>query len=857
MYTQKKEILKKIHAYCQQLDVRYFALDALARCAQNQTAMTADEIAAPWKIGMLRADFDVFQKQAEAALWTDDTVQIVVYDDLGDDMIAPENGTSFNKNLLYPIKNRRFGDILIWAAADCTLWTARDEADVKQQMHDLLRAFDELCGKAQLEYFAVTDLANGCRMYGDLIPGTAGQTVRVGMLRREYDRLCELVKDYELHSVQGLGLTVSGGMASILVLPYDHLPQDEKERKDFLNQARKLYNACRNAAAYDAAHPDTAPTAPELYRHLHEHVTRYNDQADELQRMACMECGLFTVWMKHHFYPTVRRKMADFTLRCPANPYLWAQSTDLAYNEAASCRKTQILKRLNRVLEDHGLTAFPIGDLLVGTVTYADYVPNKPAADWDMALLRKDFEALLTILRSEAAAYGLALQEYRDEAKRCPKATKTISLAEAGWPDGFVRLAPFDKMPEAYDTQYAFLRKLNNLNATYKQLAERVITGSSNLSDKQYRNILRKYGSEPLLALYKHIDTLAQSYNDDADTHQYGRMALEKSKFVKERDLFPLEKTPFRDTQLYRPRDYSVWTPVIDEALQTQVRSIQQADYLLIDKVDEICRKLDIGYFICGGSMLGYMRNGGFIPWDDDIDVAMLRKDYDRFIKEAQPYLDDRFFLQTRETDPDIPYLFSKIRLNNTEYITEYNERRPFHKGICLDIFPFDFIPNDPKEQEKFKNEVLKLSKAHNRIVNNQMPEPIDPVEPRNLKEHYYRAYGKLKRFYFFSQSLKKSQQAYLDKATSLNDKAEELGLTTVASFVPSYTYIKLEDLLPYQDVYFDGHLVKIPRRPDVFLTMQYGDYLQLPPKHNQVAHRLVRWSVDVKADEEKRQNEE
>lgn len=855
MYTQKKEILKQIHECCQQLDIRYFALDSLAHCAQTQTPMTDTEIAAPWKIGMLRAEFNIL-KNANEALTHSNAVQIVVYDDLDNEMIAPENGTAFNKNLLYPIKNRRFDDILVWAAADCTMWTATDDADTKQDMLVLLRHFDAVCREAHLDYFAVSDLANGCRMYGDLIPGTAAKTTRIGMLRKDYHRLCALAPDSGLTAVRELGLTFSLGSATLQIMPYDYLPQDEKARKDFLKQARKLHSAYRKAAANDTAHPDSAPTAPELYQYLHAHITRCNTQAEELQRIACMECGLFTVWMQHHIFPTVRRRMGDFTLCCPANPYLWAPSSDISYHEAASIHKTEILKRLNCVLEAHGLTAFPIGDLLVGTVTYRDYVPGKPGADWDIALLRKDYEALLSTLRANAGAYGLALQEYRDEAGLCPKATKTVSLLEKNWLEGFVRLVPFDKMPEAYDTQYAFLRKLNNLNNLYKQLAEQEITGTSKLSEKQYRNILRKYGSQPMKALYQHIDTLAQTYNDDADTHQFGRMALEKSKFVKESDLFPLEKVPFRDIQLNRPRDYSVWTPVIDEALKTQVRSIQKADYLLIDKVDEICRKLDIGYFICGGSMLGFMRNGGFIPWDDDIDVAMLRKDYDRFIREAQPYLDDRFFLQTRQTDPDIPYLFSKLRLNNTEYITEYNERRPFHKGICLDIFPFDFIPNDPKEQEKFKNEVLKLSRAHNRIVNNQMPEPIDPVEPRNLKEHYYRAYGKLKRFYFFSQSLKKSQQAYLEKATSLNDKAEELGLTTVASFVPSYTYIKLEDLLPYQDVYFDGHLVKIPHRPDVFLTMQYGDYLQLPPKHNQVAHRLVRWSIDVKADEEQRQSE-
>ena len=850
MYTKKKALLKQIHECCQQWGITYFALDDLARCAQTQTAMTEAQIAAPWRIGMLREDYQIFAANADRDLTSGDDIAIVVYDPVDSAMIAPENGVAFNKNLLYPIKNRKLDELLVWVAADCSLWTEQDDASRKRQLLELLRKVDDLCTAENLDYFSLDLLANGCRMYGNLVPGCACLPHRIGMLRRDYERFCVLAKAAGWDAAETPDLTLRAGDSAVQILAFDHLPQDEIQRKSFLAQAKQLHGAYLRSVN----HNDTQ--ADQLLKDLRQHLNTYNDRADILTRIGCSEGGTFPVLQKSHIFPTVRRSMADFTLRCPANPYIWAKNTDREYNEAAGCRKTQILKRLDRLMEEKSITAFPIGDLLIGAVTYADYVPGKPEADWDLALLRPDYERLLTVLRDEASAYGLQLQEYRDESCNCPKSTKTVTLLESGFPEGHVRLAPFDKMPEAYDTQYAFLRQLRKLNAQYKQLAEQIVTGTSTLSGKQYRALLRRFGKNPLKAMYQHIDNLAQRYNHDADTHQYGRMALEKSKFIKERDLFPLEKTPFRDMTLNRPRDYSVWTPVIDEALQHQVRSIQQADYLLIDKVDEICRKLDIGYFICGGSMLGYMRNGGFIPWDDDIDVAMLRKDYDRFIREAPAYLDERFFLQTRQSDPDIPYLFSKIRLNNTEYITEYNERRPFHKGICLDIFPFDFIPNDPKEQEQFKNDVLKLSKAHNRIVNNQMPEPIDPVEPRNLKEHYYRAYGKLKRFYFFCQSLKKSQQAYLDKATSLNDKAEQLGLTTVASFVPSYTYIKLEDLLPYQDVYFDGHRVKIPRRPDVFLTMQYGDYLQLPPKHNQVAHRLVRWSVDVKADEEKRQSE-
>jgi lipopolysaccharide cholinephosphotransferase len=242
--------------------------------------------------------------------------------------------------------------------------------------------------------------------------------------------------------------------------------------------------------------------------------------------------------------------------------------------------------------------------------------------------------------------------------------------------------------------------------------------------------------------------------------------------------------------------------------------------------------------------MLGYMRHQGFIPWDDDVDCAMLREDYDRFIKEAGPLLKEGFFLQTRDTDPNIPYLFTKIRLDNTEYITKYNENRDFHKGICLDIFPFDYLPNDLEEREAFVEEVQDAARVHHKAADQQYPFPKEEIQPRNEKEAQYIKEQKERLERYWKKDLKVTHKAYLDVATRYNDQAQELGLLTVGSFVPTYTFIDLKDLLPYQRGTFEGISVSVPKRPDLFLTMQYGDFMKLPPRHDQVAHRLERWAT-------------
>lgn len=939
--SEKSEILRLLHSFCEEREIMYFAVEHLARIAQEGQILTDEKILQPWKIAMVRSDYRRFkeavleselqlkQNKLELSELTcketgDTCIYLEVYDYLPaqlkanqlfltqvqqakeaymhalekdprkagesyqylcelvqsyDDnadavMVAPllgKGAPQLNQALIFPTKNRKINNVLLRVPKDCTIWTAKGNNQLGLAKLQILQKLDLFCKKRGLSYFAISKLEVGSRMYGALLPDFGSAALEVGMLREEYNFLKHQLdfagEEFQVYETDKFGrhdgalrITLKSYVKSdarpnavISVLPYDFLPQDEQERKDFLKSMKKLNTAYTQAIKYEAEHPDEEPKAHGIYCKILTEATRYNDvQEAGVRRICRIQCKQSKILPYHYVYPTVRAKINDFEINCPCNPYIWSDKTDINYNAAASTHKAEILSRLNRLCQEHEVTTFAIANLLIGVVTYQDFVPNHPDANWDLALLRNDYDKLLTILRSKAADYDLRFEEYRDSACRVPRATKIVELKELTALDGAIRLIPFDKVPEAYDTQYGFLKKMRRKNKLFKELTNYQMEGNCSLSEGELRKAYKKYGSDPLNKLYQEIDQLAQTYNQDPDSHLYGRVAVEKSKFIPEDELFPLEQAFLRDVAVNRPHDYSTWTPVIDEALHFQVTSIQQADLILIDKVDEICRKLDIGYFICGGSMLGYERNGGIIPWDDDIDVAMLRSDYDRFIKEAGPLLDDRFFLQTRNTDPHIPYLFSKIRLNNTEYITKYNEHRAFHKGICLDIFPFDFIPNDPEEQDAFREEVLALSKAHNRIVNNQMPEPVDAVKPRNLQEYYYRLYGKLKRLYFRCHSLKKSQKAYLDKATSLNGRAEELGLTTVASFVPSYTYIKLEDLLPYQDVMFNGHRVKVPKRPDIFLTMQYGDYLQLPPKHNQVAHRLLRWSVDVKADEQK-----
>ena len=118
--------------------------------------------------------------------------------------------------------------------------------------------------------------------------------------------------------------------------------------------------------------------------------------------------------------------------------------------------------------------------------------------------------------------------------------------------------------------------------------------------------------------------------------------------------------------------------------------------------VKEICERHHIRYFLLAGSVLGAIRHKGFIPWDEDMDIGMLRDDYEQFLTACRDELDDnKYFLQTEDTDAAYALPFAKIRLNNTRIIEGFSKGVPCHQGIFVDIFPFDSVPDDPKLQKK------------------------------------------------------------------------------------------------------------------------------------------------------------
>lgn len=131
------------------------------------------------------------------------------------------------------------------------------------------------------------------------------------------------------------------------------------------------------------------------------------------------------------------------------------------------------------------------------------------------------------------------------------------------------------------------------------------------------------------------------------------------------------------------------------EISKEELRKIQLTELTLLEEVKRICDLHEIPYVIIAGTLLGAVRHGGFIPWDDDADIAMLRPDYERFREVCRKELsDERFYFQDDVITEGYRWGYGKFRHGDSVFQREYQEHMPYKNGISIDIFPLDGVPD-------------------------------------------------------------------------------------------------------------------------------------------------------------------
>lgn len=520
-------------------------------------------------------------------------------------------------------------------------------------------------------------------------------------------------------------------------------------------------------------------------------------------------------------------------------------------NDIYNATRAEILSVIDNICSKNKLRYFGFSSLVVGAVHYNDFIPNGLKSNCEIGLLRDEYEQLVDILIKDGPKYNLEIEDRYPSGAKALQLTvgKTIDIEQ----DDLivsdivtVIISAFDYVPNTQAEQKSYFRIIQRLNKKYNKMVN---------CTPPYKTVPMRvtkafllfwhtlfYSTRNPKKTYRKLLSKVRTYKD---TDYITRLVPKRSALLKIEDVFPTDRIRVNTATINIPNKVNYWTVALDDKLMEQTKTIQKIDLVLLKELDRVCRIIGVGYFVCGGTMLGYKRHGGFIPWDDDIDVGMLRTDYNKLLKEGPRYFGHDFFLQTRQNDPTIPYLFSKLRMNGTSYITTFNEKRKFHKGICVDLFPFDYIPNSLNERQHFYNSVILRKNINHKLFNRYHEKAVYDEPPKTSFEKRARFINEFRRILVHMIPLKFTQWIYIKHVTKYNKKAKDMGLTTVACFTPTYTYADVDKMIPYQDINFEGITVMALKDIEGFLTMQYGDYMELPLLHKRVGHDLVSWSVD------------
>ena len=260
----------------------------------------------------------------------------------------------------------------------------------------------------------------------------------------------------------------------------------------------------------------------------------------------------------------------------------------------------------------------------------------------------------------------------------------------------------------------------------------------------------------------------------------------------------------------------------VREMSREDLRKMQLVQLDLLVELDRICRKYDIKYTICGGTLLGAVRHKGFIPWDDDMDTRMLRSEYKKFVKACKKELDQsKYFLQDFDSDPNYRWGYAKLTNVNTIYRRTGQENLKMRKHMFIDIFVSDGTPGSDwgyRLHEKVRFCIQKIMWS--------------PVGMKASKSPLLRGW------YRILSLIPRNAVVALINLLARMFPEEQSNWVCSLTFPAAMSRTWVAELTELE---FEGHMLMATAHADEWLTDSYGkDYMKLPPENQRFGHNTA-----------------
>ncbi len=247
-------------------------------------------------------------------------------------------------------------------------------------------------------------------------------------------------------------------------------------------------------------------------------------------------------------------------------------------------------------------------------------------------------------------------------------------------------------------------------------------------------------------------------------------------------------------------------------------RAVQLKQLEILKEIDALCQRHHIPYWLDGGTLLGAVRHGGFIPWDDDIDIAIPQEEVKHFVEYAQTELPPHLFMQTPQTDPSVRQPMLKVRDRESFIVESCDDfSRPYAKGLYVDVFP---MMSYPSVSRRFVKCVVKEYCRASAIL---------------CAQHYYSLRSFCEFFWFGARKY----WFYFLWVLAYAFRPHNKYISNILRHNGYGIMHRRDTIYPLGEIRFEGHTFAAPANPDAYLRDLYGDYHKLPPPEKRNGHAV------------------